>query len=348
MVVPLIIGAVAIASGIAQYLNSEKGRKASVAERKKLEELLNKVQQPNFDASALKPEEYKVVQQFTPQGSSFIEEKDPLLTRADSEGAKSGRDAQMAALQKLTSLSQSGSDPMLEMQTRQALNEAGTANRGRVGAITESFARRGQGGGPQEMLAQLLGSQQTNEQSTNAATSLAIEAERRKLQSLMDSANLGGRIRGEDVQLEGQNNDILNQFNQRFAARKQGWQDNQAALVNDAQKFNIGQNQSAADRNTSTKNSFMTRNQDTYNRVQGDKYAAEMAKYGQQVPLSNMARQDIAAGTDAANKAIGGAAGGAMSAAASGRGGGAAAPQTQDPKMEGEYDQFGNPIKRKY
>ena len=350
MMLPLV--AIGIASAIAQYMNSKQGLEASAEERENLRRLLDKIQQPNFDSSDLDPQEYKVLQQFTPQGSSFVEEKGPMLTRADSEGAKAGRDAQMAALQKLTSLSQSGSDPMLEMQTRQALNEAGTANRGRVGAITESFARRGQGGGPQEMLAQLLGSQQSNEMATNSATSLAIEAEKRKLQSLMDSASLGGRIRGEDVQLEGQNNDILNQFNQRFAARKQGWQDNQAALVNDAQKFNIGQNQSAADRNTSTNNSFMTRNQDNRNSIEGKKYDAEMAKLGQQTNLGNMARQDIAAGTQANNSAISGVAGGAMSAVASSRGGGSSAPAsaslTQDPKMEGEYDADGNPIKRKY
>lgn len=346
MVVPIVLGAIAAGSAIAQYLNSEAGRKASAAERQKLENLMNKIQQPNFDASALQPEEYKVVQQFSPQGSSFIEEKDPLLTRADSEGAKAGRSAQMAALQKLVGLSQSGSDPMLELQTRQALDQAGQSNRGRVGAITESFARRGQGGGPQEMLAQLLGSQQANEQATNSATSLAIEAERRKLQSLMDSANLGGTVRREDVQLEGQNNDILNQFNQRFASNKQRWQDNQAALANDAQKFNIGQIQGAADKNTSTNNSFMARNQDTRNSIEGKKYDAEMAKLGQQTNLGNMARQDIAAGTQANNSAISGAAGGAMSAYTYGAGQKPAAPQ--DPKMEGEYDQFGNPIKRKY
>jgi hypothetical protein len=314
MVVPLIIaGGVALGSAIMQYINSKKGRELAAAERAKLEALLAKVQDPQFDASALNPEDYRVVQQYVPQGAPFIEEVAPQLTKAQSEGAKAGREAQMNALERLSQLSTSDRDPLMDLQASQALQKAGVANQGRVGAITESFARRGQGGGPQEMLAQMLGSQQSNEMANQSMTNLAVEAQRRKLQALADSAQLGGQIRGEDVALESRNNDILNQFNQRFAARRQGWEDARADMLNDAQRANIDRAQGVADRNVSTRNQFAVDNRNRYNDVEGKKWGVSMDRLGRQSNLGGMARDDIAANTNAQNQAVSGASGAAIS-----------------------------------
>lgn len=314
MVVPLVItGGIALGSAIMQYMNSQEGRKLAAAERAKLEALLAKVQDPQFDASALNPEDYRVVQQYVPQGAPFIEEVAPQITKAQSEGAKAGREAQMNALGRLSQLSTSDRDPLMDLQASQALQKAGVANQGRVGAITESFARRGQGGGPQEMLAQMLGSQQSNEMANQSMTNLAVEAQRRKLQALADSAQLGGQIRGEDVALESRNNDILNQFNQRFAARRQGWEDARADMLNDAQRANIDRAQGVADRNVSTRNQFAVDNRNRYNDVEGKKWGVSMDRLGRQSNLGGMARDDIAANTNAQNQAVSGASGAAIS-----------------------------------
>lgn len=314
MVVPLVIaGGIVLGSAIMQYMNSQKGRELAAAERDKLEALLAKVQDPQFDASALTPEDYRVVQQYVPQGAPFIEEVAPQITKAQSEGAKAGREAQMNALGRLSQLSTSDRDPLMDLQASQALQKAGVANQGRVGAITESFARRGQGGGPQEMLAQMLGSQQSNEMANQSMTNLAVEAQRRKLQALADSAQLGGQIRGEDVALESRNNDILNQFNQRFAARKQAWEDARADMLNAAQRANIDLAQGVADRNVSTRNQFAVDNRNRYNDVEGKKWGVSMDRLGRQSNLGGMARDDIAANTNAQNQAVSGASGAAIS-----------------------------------
>jgi len=314
MVIPLVIaGGIALGSAIMQYMNSQEGRELAADERAKLEALLAKVQDPQFDASDLNPEDYRVVQQYVPQGAPFIEEVAPQLTKAQSEGAKAGREAQMNALERLSQLSTSDRDPLMDLQASQALQKAGVANQGRVGAITESFARRGQGGGPQEMLAQMLGSQQSNEMANQSMTNLAVEAQRRKLQALADSAQLGGQIRGEDVALESRNNDILNQFNQRFAARRQGWEDARADMLNDAQRANIDRAQGVADRNVSTRNQFAVDNRNRYNDVEGKKWGVSMDRLGRQSNLGGMARDDIAANTNAQNQAVSGASGAAIS-----------------------------------
>jgi hypothetical protein len=219
----------------------------------------------------------------------------------------------MNALGRLSQLSTSDRDPLMDLQASQALQKAGVANQGRVGAITESFARRGQGGGPQEMLAQMLGSQQSNEMANQSMTNLAIEAQRRKLQALADSAQLGGQIRGEDVALESRNNDILNQFNQRFAARRQGWEDARADMLNDAQRANIDRAQGVADRNVGTRNQFAVDNRNRYNDVEGKKWGVSMDRLGRQSNLGGMARDDIAANTNAQNQAVSGASGAAIS-----------------------------------
>jgi len=314
MVIPLVIaGGIALGSAIMQYMNSQEGRELAADERAKLEALLAKVQDPQFDASDLNPEDYRVVQQYVPQGAPFIEEVAPQLTKAQSEGAKAGREAQMNALERLSQLSTSDRDPLMDLQASQALQKAGVANQGRVGAITESFARRGQGGGPQEMLAQMLGSQQSNEMANQSMANLAIEAQRRKLQALADSAQLGGQIRGEDVALESRNKDILNQFNQRFAARKQGWEDARADMLNDAQRANIDRAQGGADRNVSARNQFAIDNRNRYNDVEGKKWGVSMDRLGRQSNLGGMARDDIAANTNAQNQAVSGASGAAIS-----------------------------------
>ena len=99
MVAPLVIMAgvaigTAVISAYQQWKQSEAGRNASAAESKKMEELLAKVQTPNFDPSKLTPEDYAVVRKHIPQVAEYVAEANPSLVKADSAGAIAGRDAQ--------------------------------------------------------------------------------------------------------------------------------------------------------------------------------------------------------------------------------------------------------------
>ena len=352
MVAPLVIMAgvaigTAVISAYQQWKQSEAGRNASAAESKKMEELLAKVQTPNFDPSKLTPEDYAVVRKHIPQVAQYVAEANPSLVKADSAGAVAGRDAQMNALNKLRNLSNTGTDEQSMMLQQEATNQANIANRGRQGAIQEDFARRGAGGGGLELLAQMSNAQNVNDTQASNSRAYAMEAYRTKLQALKDSASLGGTIRGEDVQLESNNNDILNSFNQRTAANRMAHNRYVADTNNDADRFNLTNEQDVINRNTSTANDFQKYNQGREDHIKQANFDNDMDKVKTYGGIANMNRADINGATKDTNSAIAGAADGVQTGIAYY----GASQQRADDKAEREKDRqaYGNnPLNRKY
>lgn len=348
MVAPVVVaGGIALATALAQYANSEQGRKMSAKERQKLKEMIDAVQKPNFDWSMFTPEQYKMVGQYTPQLTPFVEEKAPHLTQANSQDAQAGRKAQRDALNRLMELSKNGTDQLTEMERTSALNDLDRRNRGQMGAISESFNRRGQAGGAKEMLAQMFQAQAQNETAADTSTKYAIEAQRRKLQALMDGAQLGGQIRREDVALEQSNNDLLNQFNQRFATRKQGWENDRANTLNDAQLKNLNLAQDISNRNVGQSNEAFKYNQGNQNTLQQKTFDNEMSKVKTYAGITDMARNDINANTAAQNQAISGLGGASQQIYSQSQSQGQQ-PQKQLWQGNDEDDDPSNPLKRRY
>jgi hypothetical protein len=344
--IPVMIG-IAAATALVQYMNSEEGRRLSAEEREELKRQIDAIQKPNFDYSKFDPKLLKVVGTYNPEIADFVQEANPNLIKADSADAKLGRDAQRQALNRLTNLSKEGTDELTELERTSAMNDAAKRSRGSVGAVSENFAQRGQAGGAKELLAQMFNAQQQNEQQADVGAKFAIEAQRRKLQSLMDAAQLGGRIRQEDVDVESRNNDILNSFNQRFAARKQDWANNRASTLNEAERLNLSVAQSVADRNVSQNNDAFKYNQQTHNALQEKEYQNELDKIRIQSGVTNMARSDINSETAAKNSAISGAGGMAMQGYDYYRSD--SKPQSNSYSMrDEEEDDAGNPLKRTY
>ena len=352
MVAPLVIMAgvavgTALVSAYAQWKNSDAGRNASAAEAKKMEELLAKVKTPNFDPSKLTPKDYAVVRKHIPQVAEYVAEANPSIVKADSAGAIAGRDAQMNALNKLRNLSNTGTDEQSMMLQQEATNQANIANRGRQGAIQEDFARRGAGGGGLELLAQMSNAQNVNDTQASNSRAYAMENYRTKLQALKDSANLGGTIRGEDVQLESANNDILNSFNQRTSVNRNNHNRYVSDTANDADRFNLTNEQDVANRNTSGANQAAIRHQDRTDHIAQNTYDNEMSKLKIQGGIADMARSDAMGGAKDRNSARAGAADGAQTGIAYY----GANQQRSDDKVEREKDRqaYGNnPLNRKY
>ena len=342
--VPVLIG-IAAATALVQYMNSEEGRRLSAEEREALKRQIDAIQKPNFDYSKFDPKLLKVVGTYNPEVADFVAEANPNLIKADSPDARLGRDAQRQALTRLTNLSKTGTDELTEMERTSAMNDVAKRSRGSVGAVSENFAQRGQAGGVKEMLAQMFNAQQQSEQQADVGARFAIEAQRRKLQSLMDAANLGGRIRQEDVDVESRNNDILNSFNQRFAARKQDWENNRASTLNEAQRLNLSVAQSVADRNVAQGNDAFKYNQSNYNNLQEKDYQNALDKIRIQAGVTNMARQDINSETSAKNSAISGAGGMGMQIYDYYRSD--SKPQQNSYSLKDEED-ASNPLKRTY
>jgi len=267
--IPLIaMAAIAAATAIASWMSSEAGRKASAAERKKMQEMVEKLQTPNFDMSTINPEEYKVVRKYVPKAADFVAEQNPKLIKADSADAKLGRDTARQVLERYRSIvANNGNDEAQSILQQRAMDSASAQNRGMQGQIEEQMQSRGQQNAGNTLAMRLSAMQNANQSAAVSSQNAAMGAYQNKLDALRASAQLGSQIRNEDVALEGRNNDIWNSFNARTASRKQAWAESTANTYNDSEKFNIGNEQRVSDANVSGRNDSARWNQENQNRL---------------------------------------------------------------------------------
>lgn len=260
---PLIAGAIAapVAAGILGYMNTQKAMKMNAAERQRMADLLNKVQQPNFDFSTFTPEEYKLVGKYVPEVQSLIAEAAPELVK-DTAASKEGIDAQRAALQKFMQISQGGPDIEQRMAAEMAARNAAIQNQGSIAALNELQARQGAAPGSGLQYAQSLQALQGGNQ--NAALTgqqAALDAYRNRLDALKTSANIGSGLTGQERQMSAQNADIINQFNNRISALR----GQNIDRANEAQRMNLGAAQTQADKNVLGRNQAFQYNQQNRN-----------------------------------------------------------------------------------
>lgn len=296
----------AVAGAAGQWLSSEEGRKADKKERQRIAALIDKVKSPQFDGSTLTPEDFKLVGTYIPEVAPYVAEANPTVIKADSEGSRAGRAAQMAALERFKQLGQSGDDTQSRLLRAQALRDAQVQNQGQQSAIQQNFAQRGLGGSGLELVSSLLAQQGANRSAAESSERAAMEAYNRKLDALRTGAQLGGDIRGQDIALESKNADIINDYNRRFADARNSYNRYASDTRNEGQRLNLGAAQDLANRNTAQSNEFLTRNQDNYNNIQGKTYDAALGKIALQTGQYDRNSAAIRQGVQDRNSLIGG------------------------------------------
>lgn len=342
MAAPLVaMAGVAIISGIAQWMNSEKAREATAQERAQMQRLLNDIQDPNFDYSRIDPATYSVVAKYVPEVAPYVAEANPTLVLGQSEDAQLGAQAQREALEKYRSMAATGEDPAAAVARDRSMRRVAADSQGRAGAIEQSFARRGMGGSGMEFLQQLVEQQGAGMRATEASESALMEAQRTRLEAIRAGAGLGGAMQDRELRTEGQNAGILNDFNARTRNNMQSWGDNAAGIRNDGQRFNITNAQDVANRNESARYQGETANLDRQNGLAQQKFNNDFGKVTGQNAVSAGVIADTRGNAQDRNAAIGGAASGAQSAISysSRNNGQAAKPEDEDPN---------DPLKRKY
>lgn len=317
---PVIL--IAAATAAAQKYQADKARGENAARLKKMEQefkalvppdyagsiddlpanIIKKIPQPSYDMSDLTPEQYKLVGQYKPEVAPLIAEQRPDLVK-DTAAGQEGKQAQIDALRRLAGISQQENDPRLAQAMSQASRRAQTDAQSRRRSIEESFARRGQLNSGLSMAAQLSGGAQDMEREAMAGQNAAAEAYRNRLEALRGSAQLGGQIRGQDLELETKNTGIMNDFNQRTSQARQQWESQRAGLANQAQLRNLDAQQGIANQNVGLRNQSAQQNRtrrddlttknyqnqvadraygdnrlDAYNRLQQNKYGDQLGK----------------------------------------------------------------------
>jgi hypothetical protein len=277
----------AAATAAAQYYQSEKARGATKDRLKELEKDFNKlvppgydvkvsdppayirqsVGEPTMDMSSITPEQYKQVEKYKPDVAPYILEQNPELVK-ESATAKEGQQARIDAMRRLKQVASEGGDPEFAQAMRKAAQNAQVEAQSRNQSVLQGMARRGQLNTGMQLAAQLQGNSDAMSRNAQMSGDAAVQSYRNKLQSLKDSAALGGQIRDDEMSLAGKNTDIINSFNERTSRNRQNWENQRVGTLNDAQARNIAQAQELANMNTGDRNKAAFADRDRRDQLQ--------------------------------------------------------------------------------
>lgn len=311
MVLPALIGVAIgaqVVGGLMQYYQAEKTRGANEKRLKEIEAIFNKVVPPNLDISifddprvaeqiplpdldlsAITPKDYKSVGQYVPEMSEYIQETQPELVRA-TEAAKTGRESQMAALQKYRDIASGGFDPMLAQKLGEASDKARGDAQSRQESILQDAARRGMLGSGFMVAKQMNQGADAMRRQAQESQMAAAEAYRNQLNALDRSASLGGDVRQSEMSEQGRNADILNSFNQRTSRAYQDWLTQRANLANQAQMRNMTNQQDISNRNISGQNQAALSNRDRWNQGQQQQFQNKRTQRGDLLDIAGQKR----------------------------------------------------------
>lgn len=303
MVWPMVAMAAATAvSAYLQWRNSEKALGAAEDERAKLDDLMSKIQDPQFDERMITPEQVQLLQKYVPETVPFLSEIAPQTVKAASAGAMTGRQAQLESLGYMRKLMEQGYDPQTAVEMAQAQRAASAESASARATAQAEAARRGFGGGPS--FYQAGADQEGMDRLAMAQQQALASAAQRRMQGAQQAGAMGSQIRGEDVALEQANVQAINAFNQRQAAAQREWAQQQANVRNQGQQYNIGEGQRVYEKNLSGQDEAKVRQQQQTNTLAQQRYQNAMGKVTGQMPISQMG-VDIASGRAAqSNQAI--------------------------------------------
>lgn len=296
MVPPLIIaaavaGGAQVLSGIAQYYQSEKARKASTQRLKEIEDLFNSIKppgydvtplsppelitqmipQPAFDMAGITPDKYEVVGQYLPEVAQFIAERNPELAQFSQEG-RQGRDAQIQALNDIKMRTGQLSDAEAQDASMSAMRDAQINAQSRSESILQDANRRGQLGSGTALAAQLQSSGDQMERGANLSSNAYLEALKNKLGALRDSGTQGRQLAQDDLGQQNSNAAIINSYNQRASRDMNAFNQNAADVRNRGQLVNFETAQDAANRNVIASNQAKYSNQSRTDNILNDAY----------------------------------------------------------------------------
>jgi hypothetical protein len=248
-----------IAAAAAPAVAGVLGRMMSSGDRKEAERLANEAYAeiealglPPDQSTELMLEKFKSAGLYTPE----LEQEIRQTVSKTSEIKEDPRlkDAQMKALEMMQQTGRTGlnaTDRAALNQIRQEVQRDAEAKRQQ---IMQSMQARGQAGGGAELAASLLSAQAGADQQSEAGDRIAAQAQERALQAMMQSGQLGGQVRGQDLDYNrtvAEAADEMERFNIQNAVNRQ--QRNVGAR-NQGQQMNLQQQQEIMNANTAMSN----------------------------------------------------------------------------------------------
>jgi hypothetical protein len=249
---PITMGLIA---GGANLLGGVLGKIFSKGDRKKAEELANQafseidsIGLPPNEAIPLLLEKFKSAGIYTPELETEI--KQQVSKVAGIKEDSSLKDAQRMALETLQKTGRTG----LSAQDRAAYNklrqESQRDSEAKRQQIIQNMQARGQAGGGAELAASLMSSQAAADQQAAMGDELAGAASQRALQAIMNAGQLGGSMRGQDLDYNktvAEAQDEMERFNVQNAINRQ---QRNVGSKNQAQAGNLDREQAIMNANT--------------------------------------------------------------------------------------------------
>lgn len=279
----LVSGGINVLSGLAGKFF---GRGAKKEAERLAQEAYAEIEQlglPPNEAAPLILEKFKSAGIYSPEMEQEIKMTESKLAKVQEDPRL--RDAQMSALETLQRSGRTG----LTAEDRASYNklraEAQRDAEAKRQQIVQNMQARGQAGGNAELVASLMASQAGADAQSEAGDRIAADASRRALESIAQAGQLGGSVRGQDLDYNtqiAQAADEMERFNIQNAINRQ--QRNVGAR-NTAQMSNLEREQAIMDANTQMANRETARQSDArrdyYSDLAGRAQARANAKLGQ-------------------------------------------------------------------
>jgi len=218
-----------------------------------------------------------------------------------------GRDAELAALNKLQDIGLSGGrDAQSELATARAMEAANTNLRGQNESILQNAQARGTSNS-NLVAAQQLAEAQNNARNLNQQTmQAAADADSRALQALMSSASIGSNMRGQDYQQASDRARAMDEISKYNAMNRQSVGNQNVQQRNLAQASNLDQANRIAQYNNQNQNQKAQYDAGLAQQMYQNSMAKQQAAAGQSQQLANLAQQQGQMNQQIAGQAIGG------------------------------------------
>lgn len=301
----MVATALAMAAGLGlsglgayqQFQGSEKARK----EYKKARDLLMRLQDPKYDTRELKQPELRVLKEFVPEVYQAVIETGVSLP----EDSQQGRDAQQQSLQFLQQIQQQGLPLEQRLAAERSQRALSEEQRRAQQAVLQDLQQRGRAGGGLELQQRMAASQQGANLARDMGQDLIRQALQQQVQAAMSAGQLGGQLRGQDIQLSGMRSDALNRFNEWVSAMKTQESMNAAEQQNRAAMYNQQLAQQLANANEQARYSTQRENLDRYNMLEQQRKNFELNRLGAQANATNQYGDILAANAAAQGQMYG-------------------------------------------
>lgn len=164
------------------------------------------------------------------------------------------REAQLSALNKFKQQSETGLGPEERAAFNQIQQSIRQDQRAQQQQILSDAQRRGQGGSGNALIAQLQATQSGADQAFSQGNELAALIAQRVRQGAQDMSGAAGNLRTQDYQVASDRAQAIDERNKFLNQNSVARQARNVASKNDAQRYNLENQQSIMDKNTEMAN----------------------------------------------------------------------------------------------